>query len=172
MTSLQLNSSLKSYILVYLKKLALLKANLRTKNGNSSKIPPKARPGSPRKNKWLDVPWLQLAKQATKWRMAASAFLFVEIAREEGLAIDVTKPLDGDLQSLLERLYSISPEPDAFYSLIPSNPTKFCSSATSMRISGNLLSGFHAALVEDLSINPEHFVKKYHHLPATFQEMA
>ncbi|KAA1069952.1 Serine/threonine-protein kinase tel1 [Puccinia graminis f. sp. tritici] len=108
-------------------------------------------------NKWLDVPWLQLAKQATKWRMAASAFLFVEIAREEGLAIDVTKPLDGDLQSLLERLYSISPEPDAFYSLIPSNPTKFLLQRYQHENQWESAFGFHGALVEDLSIKSRAF---------------
>ncbi|KAA1082387.1 Serine/threonine-protein kinase tel1 [Puccinia graminis f. sp. tritici] len=120
-------------------------------------IPPKAGKDPLGNNKWLDVPWLQLAKQATKWRMAASAFLFVEIAREEGLAIDVTKPLDGDLQSLLERLYSISPEPDAFYSLIPSNPTKFLLQRYQHENQWESAFGFHGALVEDLSIKSRAF---------------
>ncbi|PLW50604.1 hypothetical protein PCANC_06966 [Puccinia coronata f. sp. avenae] len=102
-------------------------------------------------NQWLDVSWLELAKQATKCGMASSAFLFVEIAREEGFSIDISKPLDGAILSLLERLYSISPEPDAFYSLIPSNPTNFLLQRYQHEQQWESAFGFHGALLERFS---------------------
>ncbi|WAQ91132.1 hypothetical protein PtA15_14A12 [Puccinia triticina] len=111
-------------------------------------------------NTWLDIPWLELAKHATQWRMAASAFLFIEIAREEGLLIDVSKPLNGDLQSLLERLYSISPEPDAFYSLIPSNPTNFLLQRYQHEHQWASAFAYHGALLEGASIKSQTFCEE------------
>lgn len=103
-------------------------------------------------NKWLDISWFELAMQATRWGMAAAAFLCVEIAREEGFSIDISKPLDDTVQSLLERLYSISPEPDAFYSLIPSNPTKFLLQRYQHEYQWESAFGFHGALLEGFSV--------------------
>ncbi|POW03317.1 hypothetical protein PSTT_11176, partial [Puccinia striiformis] len=108
-------------------------------------------------NKWLDIRWLDLAEQATKLGMSASAFLFVEIAREEGLSIDVSKPLGGNVQSLLERLYSISPEPDAFYSLIPSNPASFLLQRYQHEHQWESAFGFHGALLEGLTAKSQEF---------------
>lgn len=103
-------------------------------------------------NKWLDISWFELAMQATRWGMAASAFLCVEIAREEGFSINISKPLDEAVQSLLERLYSISPEPDAFYSLIPSNPTNFLLQRYQHEHQWESAFGFHGALLEGFSV--------------------
>lgn len=106
---------------------------------------------------WLDVPWIELAKHASQQGMSASSFLFIEIAREHGLFIDLSKPLEEDVRSLFEHLCSISPEPDAFYSLIPSDPRKFLLQRFQHEQQWQSAFEFHGAMLEGTNVKSRTF---------------
>ncbi|CAH7678695.1 hypothetical protein PPACK8108_LOCUS13153 [Phakopsora pachyrhizi] len=81
----------------------------------------KIRPGNDPlgSDKWLDVSWLELARRATQLKMSAPAFLFLEIGKENGLALNFSPLEDNDVRGVIEKLYTCAPEPDTFYSLVP-----------------------------------------------------
>ncbi|KAG0143845.1 hypothetical protein CROQUDRAFT_80653 [Cronartium quercuum f. sp. fusiforme G11] len=76
-------------------------------------------------DKWLNIPWLTLVKHATALGMPASGFMFLEIGREQGQISDLKMDSDKEMQEVVHRLYSLSIEPDAFYSIPPRDSSEW-----------------------------------------------
>ncbi|EGG08275.1 uncharacterized protein MELLADRAFT_62079 [Melampsora larici-populina 98AG31] len=74
-------------------------------------------------NRWLDVPWRLLVKQATCLGMPSMGFLFLEIARKGDEITSLISSTEKEFQDVFHLLYSSSLDPDAFYSLPPRDPS-------------------------------------------------
>ncbi|MBW0465571.1 hypothetical protein O181_005286 [Austropuccinia psidii MF-1] len=107
-------------------------------------------------DKWLQVSWIEIAKHATQLGNSALGFLFIEVGREHGLSVDLSSLTDPDLQSILGRLCANAPEPDAFYSLSPTDPMNFLLQRYQHESLWDSAFGLHGAILEGTNVaSPE-----------------